>query len=361
MSDSSAPLRHTPGYIDAIDYATGTLTIEVDGGTGAKVRINDPTGQYGRASSGTQFDDRFCVDPENPTIRSATGFPMCIPRTNPATADDPECPAANRPKLADGSFNPAFTMVRATIDTPHDYHVHSITSDAAVQRTISLDGSFIAAYEIINNIAIYTAPGVDPAYTVFEVAIIGTGGLNYSAAADAATTATAATTGEAAVRSRYEGFTTDATRPVQIWGLDFNPTDGTFTKRDFGSVMPDPGPAGAVGSVQGRWRFRPQCTVAGPLTVGSPYLGNKGCTPPAGGVYTPPPREVMSEVVGCTEQTDPNALISCICRNPAIELCVRSYAVAGNTAVSVGPLPVPLAGVTVHLGPWSSLHIHMDS
>jgi hypothetical protein len=44
--------------------------------------------------------------------------------------------------------------------------------------TISLDGSFIAAYEIINNIAICSAPGVDPAYTVFGVAIISTSGLN---------------------------------------------------------------------------------------------------------------------------------------------------------------------------------------
>jgi hypothetical protein len=101
------------GYIDGIDYATGTLTIEIDGGTGAKVRINDPTGVHGRANSATGgFDDRFCLDPENPTIRSATGFPMCVPRTDPATADDPECPKANRPKLADGSFNPSFTMVR---------------------------------------------------------------------------------------------------------------------------------------------------------------------------------------------------------------------------------------------------------
>jgi hypothetical protein len=46
--------------------------------------------------------------------------------------------------------------------------------------TYATDGttSFVAAYEIINNIAIYTAAGVDPAYTVFETAIIGTGGLN---------------------------------------------------------------------------------------------------------------------------------------------------------------------------------------
>jgi hypothetical protein len=46
--------------------------------------------------------------------------------------------------------------------------------------TYATDGTtqFVAAYEIINNIAIYTQPGIDPAYTVFETAIIGTGGLN---------------------------------------------------------------------------------------------------------------------------------------------------------------------------------------
>jgi hypothetical protein len=38
--------------------------------------------------------------------------------------------------------------------------------------------NLISVYEIINNVAIYTLPGVDPAYSVFEVAIIGTGGLN---------------------------------------------------------------------------------------------------------------------------------------------------------------------------------------
>jgi hypothetical protein len=38
--------------------------------------------------------------------------------------------------------------------------------------------NLISVYEIINNVAIYTLPGVDPAYSVFEVAIIGTGGFN---------------------------------------------------------------------------------------------------------------------------------------------------------------------------------------
>jgi hypothetical protein len=53
-------------------------------------------------------------------------------------------------------------------------------------------------------------------------------------------------------------------------------------------TMPDPGPPN--GAAQGRWRFRPPCTNTGPLAVGSPFLGNKGCTAPPGGIYTPPMR-----------------------------------------------------------------------
>lgn len=65
----------------------------------------DPTGRYGRIQAGPAFDDRFCVDPDNPTIRSSTGFPMCIPRTDPAAAagDDVDCPTSTgRPLSAAG-------------------------------------------------------------------------------------------------------------------------------------------------------------------------------------------------------------------------------------------------------------------
>jgi hypothetical protein len=54
----------------------------------------DPTGRYGRIQT-TNMDDRFCVDPDNPTIRAATGFPMCIPRSDPAVADDVLCPVGS--------------------------------------------------------------------------------------------------------------------------------------------------------------------------------------------------------------------------------------------------------------------------
>lgn len=92
-------------------------------------------------------------------------------------------------------------------------------------------------------------------------------------------------------------------------------------------VMPDPGAPG--GAIKGRWRFRAPCTVSGPLAVGSPFLGTKGCTPPAAGTYLPPPREVMSEIVGCTTVANavnnitsgdgPAAHAGCMYRNPAIE------------------------------------------
>ena len=53
----------------------------------------DPTGRYGIVQS-TGLDDRFQVDPDNPTVRSATGFPMCVPRSDPAAGDDPLCPVS---------------------------------------------------------------------------------------------------------------------------------------------------------------------------------------------------------------------------------------------------------------------------
>jgi hypothetical protein len=74
------------------------------------VQLNDPKipglhdsagADTGRFSNGQSPDNRFSVDQDNPTVHAATGYPMCIPRTDPTVKDDPLCPQKNRP-LAPG-------------------------------------------------------------------------------------------------------------------------------------------------------------------------------------------------------------------------------------------------------------------
>ena len=81
------------GFIDSIDYVKGEMHIMTAGGL-SRVQINDPIGRFSKAQSP---DTRFTIDEDNPTVRSITGYPMCLSRTNPAVANDPLCPQGNRP------------------------------------------------------------------------------------------------------------------------------------------------------------------------------------------------------------------------------------------------------------------------
>src|SRR3954470_19348885 len=100
------------GFINYIDYSTGemyvggAITNPPTPNSGARVVINDPAGKFGRVRSN---DPRFTIDEDNPTVRSETAYPMCIPRTDPAVEDDPLCPQANRPKGPDGNYLTIFT------------------------------------------------------------------------------------------------------------------------------------------------------------------------------------------------------------------------------------------------------------
>lgn len=96
---SQQSLNSGSGYISFIDYADGSIYVSTTGGE-TRLVINDPQGRYGRKQ--TSLDARFAVDDENPTIRSSTGYPMCVPRAAPPTTGgaetDPLCPQKNRPK-----------------------------------------------------------------------------------------------------------------------------------------------------------------------------------------------------------------------------------------------------------------------
>ena len=106
------------GFINFIDYALGEMRVgglPNDPTTGARVRINDPVVEStGRFSKGLSPDRRFMVDQDNPTIISATGYPMCLPRAQPPAAGgaetDTQCPQGNRPLDAAGNALINITM-----------------------------------------------------------------------------------------------------------------------------------------------------------------------------------------------------------------------------------------------------------
>lgn len=111
------------GFITNIDYATGELRIGgnfSDPTTGVRAVINDPgiivnlilttlanclleltVGRYGLVHGDWPL---WTADTENPSIVASTGFPVCVPRVDPATSDDPLCPMKNRP--LDGTGKP---------------------------------------------------------------------------------------------------------------------------------------------------------------------------------------------------------------------------------------------------------------
>ena len=127
MYASQQSLNGGNGVIKRIDYTTGDII--VDSGTGRSeviVRMNDPHGRFGRAQSP---DERFSVDDENPTIHSATGYPMCVPRNKNSSGtlypvdasgipNDPLCPQKNRPRPPCRNFSQAFSGQTVPLSLP---------------------------------------------------------------------------------------------------------------------------------------------------------------------------------------------------------------------------------------------------
>jgi hypothetical protein len=264
---SNLSLQAHQGFISAIDYANGELIVG-----GSRVRLNDPIGRFGRVMS---HDRRFTIDEDNPTVKSETGFPMCIPRTRvDQQNDDPLCPQSNRPAKR------IFTMTAAAEPTV-------VQRQNPALRTIALDpwraapfevgdyitvrgpivkdtaGQYISAFAVDANVGIFTAPGTQPSYVSIDVVLMGTGPVNDATLAQ-----------EGAKRTIVEGFTTDFTSPVIISAVDIDACTGEGTDRLWSTQAVDTGPP--AGAVAGRWRFRP----------GAPLFDLKGFP------FLPPTREV---------------------------------------------------------------------
>jgi Bacterial Ig domain len=235
------------GYVTAIDYATGEMRV---GGApnnpslDTRVRINDPIGRFGRAFSP---DVRFTIDEDNPTIHTHNFYPMCLPRTDPVSADDPLCPQKNRLKDTTGKFVNLFTMPAPGGPTGPDarlmapFEVGDFIDYSGIQIS-DAGGPYIAAHTIVSNMTIMTAPGTQPAYVGIEVMVMG---VSTKAGAPPGT--------EGAVRTRVEGFSTDVTlaNVVEVMALDVDPCTGAESERTWGFAATD------VLVALGRFRFRP--------------------------------------------------------------------------------------------------------
>jgi hypothetical protein len=341
------------GFIEKINYADGSVVIN-----GTRVQINDPVIQLtdmngvlynkGRYSIGQSPDSRFSADQNNPTIRSQTGYPMCLPRFAPGSAaagtanpsggfDDPQCPEINRPRDTAGNLINIYTMnvpgAGPTLDNPFPqdpytevpFEVGDFVSIIGTQFQDTTGATYISATEIIANLGVYTFPNVDPAYVVIEVLLQGTGGVPDPSFPQ-----------EAARRTRVEGFSTDPLRNVDISAVDIDSCGNlSFRLPTWVSNFPVEQGLPLIGK-KGRWRFRPN-----------------------GGTFLPPVQNVGVQVSGGLVGFNNNGLTYDYYQLPNPEFIFPEDLVPGNLPPSFNfqDLPFLVNGT----GPWPTPATILDS
>jgi hypothetical protein len=253
---SQQSLNTSSGYIVGFDFAKGVILVGSQPGGEAKVRLqlNDSRGRF---SSGQTTDSRFNVDDENPTIRAATGYPMCVPRTDPGVADDPLCPQRNRPLASAGCRNFAAVglLLPSRIDlTPpaagQTYCTSFVMGDPATAGPAMPDstqqapfepGDFItysgtllkgdgkgpggsdtiSAHTITGNVGIFTEPGTLPVYlAIGEFGVGPEFSLTFFGVPQ-----------EAQERLFLDAVVTDIMTIVDVYMIDLDPVTGQETQR----------------------------------------------------------------------------------------------------------------------------------
>lgn len=287
---SQQSLNANRGMVSHIDYANGVIHVggipNQPAATDTRIRINDPVGRFGKshgaAGSGAaiiepDFDPRFTADTNNPTIRSVTGFPMCIPRSSPYGAgavEDPLCPTRNRPVAPNcaslpatagfapfaatpaGEYCRAFAMalppavitaalppcVNGACNTDPTRQAPIMVGDSITfNGTLKIDpltGPYLSAHTVIADVGIYTQPGSHPSYVVIDEMLQG---MNAAPVAGLAQ--------ETTPELRIEGFSTDPSSMVDIYTVEFDPKTGLPNYRLQGTTPPTVG-------VLGRFRMR---------------------------------------------------------------------------------------------------------
>lgn len=257
-------LYNGSGRIKAI-ASNGSLSIGADGApmgaADTRVRIIDPEGRFGAATTFAGADLRFAVDDENPSVLAMTGYPMCVPRS----AADPQCPLGNRPlagggplKLfvmgatglppspADGLPIPACPGCNPNRQAPlrvgdHVDFTGIMARDAA--------GTYVQAFAVLANVGIYTAPGTRPAYVMIEGSLVGAMGPRIPRPGFPPGTFLPQETQD---RFKIEGMTTDPSRAVAIYAVDLNPVTGASSLRRLAITPAQDAPFGRFRHIVGK-------------------------------------------------------------------------------------------------------------
>ncbi len=310
---SQQSLNTGAGFITGFEVESGVILIgnSASGPARMRLQLNDAKGRF---SKGQSPDERFNVDDANPTIRAATGYPMCVPRTDPSVADDPICPQRNRPKAAAGcrSMGMAGIALRLGRDmaAPAPGQVYCsgfVMGDPAMALAgqplathqapfeigdyITYSGTLlkgdgkgpngsdtISGHTVIANVGIFTEPGTLPSY-------IAIGEFRISSF-----TPNPVINGivqEEQDRIILEAFTTDLYSIVDVYLVDLNPATGEETQRWITPASMTSGVGGIgsnghlitggittqrTGPVPGRVRLAATRAVPGILTSPTRYM-----------------------------------------------------------------------------------------
>ncbi|KAJ6562241.1 hypothetical protein B0H19DRAFT_1143919 [Mycena capillaripes] len=197
------------GFITSINFATGHFFVD----NNVECVLNDPLGRY--ATPYTAYP-LWSVDADNPSVRSSTGFPLCIPRNS----TDSECPLTNRPLDKNKQYLTTFTFPDPAKVTLGGLDPR-IMAPLAVGDYITFSGiktpeKVIAVYSLEANLGIYTAAGTKPAYITVESANYGIIDPNPNLE-----------TGE----TRAVAFATDSSTTVEWFAIDVDPCTGEESER----------------------------------------------------------------------------------------------------------------------------------
>ncbi|KAJ6524493.1 hypothetical protein B0H19DRAFT_972034 [Mycena capillaripes] len=150
------------GFITQIDYPSGHFWVDT-----LECVLNDPLGRYGFPYTKNPL---WTVDPDNPSIHSSTGVPLCIPRNT----TDSECPLTNRPVDGNGIYLTSFTFPDPALVTPGGLDprimVPLVVGDYITFSGTKAEDGVLEVYSLEANLGIYTAPGTKPAYIGVEAA-----------------------------------------------------------------------------------------------------------------------------------------------------------------------------------------------